>query len=409
VPVTVRLKSDLAESRSLIGEHVCREVVQHCTGLYGTQLVSIVLTGSMARQESTLVLESGEYQVLGDAEFLLVFYKSFPLPGRSGLAELRSNITSSLLCKGIRCSISLAAVHPNYFRELPAHIFSYELRNCARVVWGAPGSLQLIPLFTPAELALEDAWQLLCNRMVEQLAVVPALPSKADRLPAPVFYRTVKLYLDSATSFLVFAGAYAPTYAGRAKALSALARDASRQDDPLDVQQFAKRVEQCTAWKLTPAREGPAPTREFWEDGIRYAYLLWVWELKRLTGTTAQLSSRDLLEKWRHQQPLYCRLRGWAYVLRRRRWREAFRLLPRCLRGALHSAPRHSVYAAASELFFRLPSLLVSGASQPPEVDWADVRRNLPVVCEFSKGSDWRQLASDIVWNYQEFLVETRA
>jgi len=401
--------------KSIIGTETVRQCLDHCWVQHSTrssaQLDAIVFTGSMARDEATCVLKDEWYKVLGDAEFLLVFKGNVALPSLEEINCQQRRIEDALRQHNIECRVSLAAVRANYFEELPKHIFSYELRNCGRVIWGNAMVLDLIPQFAPSDVSQEDAWRLLCNRIVEQLEVASELPVSSEFFSAAAYYRTIKLYLDIATSFLVFAGAYDPTYAGRSKRLNALARESSGTDQPFDLTAFARVVETCTAWKLDPQCVRLPANREFWETAVYHAQLLWLWELRRLTGTVLQASRRDLLEKWRQMQRLPVRLRGWAYIARRQGWSQAIRLSPRWVPRAFRASPRYLVYVVASELFFRLPCVLSPEKSRRRvDVDWAKVRHALPVLPGASVASpDWRQLASDVVWNYQQFLVGTRA
>src|SRR5204862_702462 len=83
--------------------------------------------------------------------------------------------------------------------------------NCGQAIWGDAGALALIPDFSPSEIPLEDGWRLLCERIVEQLSVADQLLEWRPTLSAEAHYQTVKLYLDMATSFLLFSGVYAAT------------------------------------------------------------------------------------------------------------------------------------------------------------------------------------------------------
>jgi hypothetical protein len=453
---------------------ICEVTAERCAEVFGARLRSVVLTGSLARDEATWI-EDGEYcKVLGDAEFLLVLESTAGLSSASTIELMREEIENSLERRGIACRVGLSAVHPRYFKRLRPSIFAYELTKCGQVVWGDWDILALVPAFSAEDIPREDAWRLLANRMIELLEVAGAangtgartlLPGTVPCNPIPVscspfFYCTLKLYLDMATSLLVFAGAYEPTYRGRARALRLLhkASEAGSHDKvgrfPFDLQGLSERVSACTALKLgqdSSAGRGLAPELKegggtLWLDAVEYANRLWRWELaslvsERLVGPPLRvcpersegaayqadarrydflkLSDRELMRQWMGLQPVGQRLRGWAYVLRRCGWHRSWRGWPRWARLGGKASPRYWVYAAACELFFRLGDLLAPvGELRGADVDIEELASWLPIqaIGDREKGTGksehgpaWQRLASEIAWDYHEFLEGTRA
>ncbi len=401
---------------------ICYEVTRLATNKFVNQLHAIVLTGSLARDEATFVQELQGWKLLGDSEFLLVFREGFSLPSGRMLNFLCREIEKEAAANGLECQVTLGAVYPSFLRELQPHIFSYEFRTCGKVVWGEPTILSLVPFFSPSEIPLEDAWRLLCNRMIELLEVAPQLPERPNALPRTVFYRTVKLYLDMATSLLVFAGAYEPTYLKRAERLRKLTQDPTiRYEFPFDLHSFSQRVSSCTEAKLLgtsvdnyqSSTGTSAVGLAFWEEAITYGQLLWRWEVARLTNTRDQVSDRQLLWKWMRLQPVHGRLRGWLYVLRKQGWHRSWRQWPRWMRRAWRASPRYWVYAVTRELFFSLPRLMKSDSQKPHvDADWEELRSWLPRLRNLKRSKElpvWKELAADLVSNYREFLVDTRA
>lgn len=401
--------SQLSAVKSLI----CTETVRHCVDYYGRDLQSLVLTGSVAREEATFADGTDGSKILGDAEFLLIFKEAACLPPLCDVDRLQHEIESSLLRNGLDCAVSLSAGHPNYLRKLPRHIFTYELLAYGEVIWGDANVLSLIPSFLPSEISLEDAWCTLCNRMVEQLEVITGLHSPTGALPQPIYYRTVKLWLDMTTSLLVFAGAYEPTYRQRAERVQQLAASGSLEDCPFSLSEFSQQAMSCTQWKLGLIDKGPEATWGFWQATLEYARMLWRWELQRLTGTTGRAADKRLLECWSDGQALSRRMRGWLFVLRRQGWLRGLRFWPRWAHRAWRGTPRYWIYAAASELLFRVPAIIFADSNEPPAFgELSELERYLPLIRKPSPGehhAGWRHLAAEIAWNYHEFLEGTRA
>src|SRR5207249_7979397 len=190
-------------------------VAESCADAFGRELRAVILIGSLAREEATIVPIEGGTELLGDAEFLLLFHDRFPLPPASRVAGLESAVRARLRGEGLRAEVELSPCDSRYLRSLGPHVFAYEMRACGRIIWGDPDALSLVPSFPPEQIPREDAWRLLCNRLIEQLEPLSTLRWPCASPPVEVRYRTAKLYLDMATSFLLFAGAYAPSYRDR--------------------------------------------------------------------------------------------------------------------------------------------------------------------------------------------------
>jgi hypothetical protein len=419
---------------------ICRATVQLCTKRWEGMLRAIVLTGSLARDEATFISQGGRWKLLGDAEFLLVLRGDSPSPLASWIDAHEREIECHLLQGGLTCDVELSPVHTSYLRAMPPEVFAHELRTRGEVVWGDRYILSLIPAFRVSDIPLEDGWRILCNRVVEFLEVMalgmdkPAVPSPDGR------YRMIKLYLDLATSLLLFQGAYAPTYRKRAGRLKALAddweanrrssfrlrdftvkaQDSERYLYPFPLRDFAERVAYCTKFKLQEAGGLDAQAAQAgpngifsWTELVTYTRGLWRWELQQLMGGREQLPDLELMRTWMQLQPLRRRLRGWASAFRRCGWRRSWQHVQHWLGLGRQASPRYWVYAAACELFFRLPDIVHGNGSSPEVVaDLERIRSWLPIP---GRGSEpqgnpgWRELAADIAANYRTLLKGTRS
>ncbi len=398
--------NDASALRVTIGS----ETARLCAEQYAGRLRSVILTGSLARDEATWRTDGGKARVLGDAEFLVVLADGAPLPDAAHVQALTEHIESDLDTLGIVCPITLSPVHAVYLRRLRPAIFAYELRTSGRPVWGDATVLSLIPAFAGSDIPLEDAWRLLCNRLVEQLEAVPGTRELSANLPEPVLYRTMKLQLDMATSLLVFVGHYEPTYRQRAARLRDLARQQAPGDRyPFRLEPFARIVSACTEWKLEGG-DGPPPEGVSWEGVIERARRLWRWELARLSGVSPELPDQALLDAWLERQPALERARGWLHVLRKCGWHRSWRLWPRWARLLRRGSPRYLVYSAACRLLFELPRVEAEGSGGVPKGSaWEGLRDDLPLIRPQRQPLPWQEAAGEITWSYREFLVGTRA
>ncbi len=389
---------------------ICEAAVGKILATRSNGLRAIVLTGSVARDEGTFVTRSGNLELLGDADFLLVYEGRAKAPNSDAEITLSRNIEETLSRHEIRCKITAHAVLPKYFRALRPSIFSYELKTCGRIVWGDSRVLDSIREFSVADIPREDAWRLLCNRMIEHLAFVEDLSCVQTELSEGLYYATLKLFIDMATSYLIFAGQYAPSYRERAQRLCELKQHSNQ---PFPLNKFASRVAECTAWKISCGEEPGELRMELWQEALSYARRLWRWEMIELAGMPRALTISELSAEFARKQTAKQRLRGWLSLAKRCGWLKSAASAPRWMNMALRSTPRYLTYRAAAEVVFRLPCL-VKHDGRPPrlDVDWKEIRSSLPQHAPQSRSratENWQELVRDVLWNYSQFLEGTDA
>ena len=392
---------------------ISNETAAMAASRFGRSLRALILTGSLARGEATFSGGPHSWRVLGDAEFLLVFHEAFRLPSEQSISEFKAAIENALRDRGISIRVGASAVRAAYFRALPPEIFTFELGAFAKVIWGDERVLDLIPRFTRDQLSKQDAWHLLCNRIVEVLEVSSEIDGAISGRTDVLNYRLCKLYLDMATSFLVFCGAYDSTYRERREALEKVARTLTRHPAFSDLHEFTHVVSRCTDYKLR------SQILDEWygfgcevsclQQAIDTARGLWRWELKQL-AKCGDIADGELVRVWTDLQPLRRRARGWLSAARRcgiggcRYW-------PHWARLAVDGSPRYLIYAAASDLFFRL-TWLRSAQSDAGRLDLKGVSSLLPLPPRATHeryDAAWRGLAGSIAQNYHRLLETTRA
>ncbi len=381
---------------------VCEVVSRVCQQQEGQHLRTLLLTGSVARDEATIRAHPDGWQVLGDADFIAVFQPHAPLPAAGTVAALTAKCESDLRAAGVVVHVGMAVVHDDYFRRLPAHIFTYELRCCGRIVCGDDNPLELIPRFPASSIDKEDAWRLLANRTIECLDLHLSNPATASD---ELHYRAVKLFLDMATSLLVFLEAYEPTYSQRAQTLQQLAEHPEELATlPFGLDAFTERVRECTRWKTTSDGGDFDSGAELSREALDYAGQLWRWELAQLASAAPQASLEALFAAVAARQSAPQKLRGWLYVARRVGWLRGVWSWPRWITMGLRCTPRYYIYEAAWRL-----AASVTGPFGEPEI--RRIRALLPVAGEDGNndGDARQQLAREVVWNYRTFLTETRA
>lgn len=403
------MAAEWSDAARQVRVRVAEEMTAACATQWGQDVEAVVLTGSLARGEATIGRHGDHWEVLGDVECVVVLRRAVRLPSASVHAALQETVENGLKARGVRSHVSMAVVHAAYLERLEPSVFAYELRECGQVLSGDGSVLTLVPEFRAGDIPREDAWRLLCNRLIEYLETLVSGERGHEGQ-----YRVIKLYLDMATSFLVFAQAYAPTYQARARRLNELAvRSSPPVDVPLPLEAFAARVDECTRLKLgnpdrhdMVARAGSERLGICWPDTLAWARGLWRWELARLVEASNDLSDDVLIARLMRRQPARQRIRGWVHVMREQGWTRSWRQWGRWLRLGIQGSPRYHVYAAANEVLAESLGMPggSNGAGRRDPVRSLD---RLPMT--WSGGGGWREVAGDVVRNYHRFLETTRA
>ena len=411
--VELSITPDAGEAKS----RITGTMRQLCLQRLGARLKAVILTGSLARDEATWRQTDDGVRFLSDAEFIVIVTDDAEIPSRELGHLLCREVEAELRNRGILCKLSSGVVHESFLLNLGETIFGYELLTCGEVVYGDPDIIRNKSRRIP-KIGQEDAWRLLANRTVELLEIVPELMADSVSLSEAAQYRLIKLYCDMATSVLAFKQEFVAGYRARAAELCELHERGALSGLPLDVGWFAGMVRRCTDYKLSHSQVGDPPlaTRDSVLQAVAVLRSLWTWELAEMHGITLPSPEDALYLHMRKQRPKE-RLRGWAFVVRRRGLLDGVRHGGRWLRLALSASPRYCVYAAAlntvSSFEFQVSSTANSVQRTPPETrnPRLETALNWLPMANFNAGAvpNERTVAEAILWNYFEFLVETRA
>jgi hypothetical protein len=387
------------------------------------RLKALILTGSLARNEATWQRTDQGIHFLSDAEFIVIVKDNAEIPSPELVTLVCSGAEEELRNKGIFCKLSFGAVHEAFLSRLGETIFGYELLTCGEVLYGDPDLLRNRSRCV-THVSEEDAWRMLANRTVELLEIVTEPVEDRVALSEAAQYRLTKLYCDMATSILVFKQEFVAGYQARADKLCDLHERGVVSDLPFDMDWFVRLVARCTEYKITHVWDGPSPFTSpvSLTQAVAILRSLWAWELSRMHGV-AMSSPEAMQQLHMRKQRWRERLRGWAFVVRRQGARESLRHGLPWLALLRYASPRYCVYTAGlgavsglqfadSEDARQQPTLassqpgdLATGGCQP-----AQVLRWLPVPNPLSRtATGERDLAEAVLWNYREFLVQTRA
>jgi hypothetical protein len=397
------------------------QIVCACVSKLHASLVphplAIVLTGSFARGEGSVLRDGVGLKVLGDMEFMVFFDVTSDLDDlQAVLTERTVQLEEYMLTAGIECKLEFSAVNLQYLSKLKPHIFGYELLSHGRVIYGNK-VLNSACHFESDAIPKWDAWRMLNNRLIEQLELVGTIEHGSHRQLQNIFYQVVKCYLDTATTLLIFAGRYRDTYAKRASELRIWASEPHGLSDLFWLQVVAARVDACTAFKLNPdpfrgllgvwlydSDESHLRTtvRAALVDLVLLLGNVWRWETLQLSGYTAIGADHiQLCKAVMSLQPWKEKLRGWAKLALIPAIRHQPGFIQRMLRLCPLGSPRYLIYCVASSLFFSLPQLMAE-----QKLDLFSLERFLPV--SFDRYSDeldpWWRLRNNVLDGWHLFL-----
>jgi hypothetical protein len=396
-------------------QETCHELANSLTA----QPEAIVLTGSFARSEGSVLLLGDQVKVLGDIEFMVFFRSGADLPQQQlALNQHAQTLRSQLAEKKVECELEFSAVTPEYLRTLRPQIFGYELLSHGKTVWGKEEVLAKAPRFPATKIPRFDAWRMLNNRLLEQLQWADVI-GQGDRAQLlQVFYQLLKCQIDIGTTLLLFAGMYENTYAARASALRHWATKLIGEDGLWFIPLIANRVADCTAFKLSPdltnrplgvhldtedieiLRED---VRRVLTDFVPLARSVWCWEAAQLAGLPMDKPREisELAAAVFQTQGWNEKLRGWAKLAAIPEVRQQRGFYRRAGSFLHRASPRYLIYSVASELYFSLPA--VFSGSDP---DVAQLEGQLPVVFteHLSEPRAWWRLRANVITGWRLFL-----
>jgi hypothetical protein len=323
------------------------------------QLVGVVLTGSFARGEGSVLAVDGRLKVLGDIEFFVV------LAGAGDYRQLRAEMatwgpTAAAMLGGdrVHADIEFGPVHVGYLqRRARPSIFVYDLRHHGKVLWGPPDLLETMPAFTTDAIPREDALRLLFNRTIEQLDAYDRIATLEGEAVLDVAYQRLKIVLDLAGSALAFSGVHCASYARRPAALARLIKETpslARRLPP----SFERELAHATRTKLAPddhdfassgRQSAPAQRRALRAQIIAAVPAmtgLLCWELEQLLGAAGELDV--LLDRYLRAQPLAKRTWDWAKLIVNPLPAPLPLSAPASARLFWRSTPRALIYAAGA-------------------------------------------------------------
>ncbi len=337
-------------------------------------LEAIILTGSTARGEASVLPTDKGFRLLGDLEFLVIARAPFDWRHlRQQMRAIGHRATQDVGASGQEAVIEYGPAGRVYLqRNIRPCIFAYDLRSHGQVVWGQPDMLEAIAPFEVGDIPPEDALNLLMNRLVELLLFSqPTACSRHIDVSLDRAYDTVKLILELAGSALASTGGHVSRYRDRGRQFAHLLRsEPTLATGFSDSDIFHRQLDAAIACKLAPSRQRLVDLQQALTlpQLARWGCELWLWQIRRWLGM-APANFRDALTTYIKRESTAMRCKGWIKFFRH----------PLRPRGAL-SWPRMArlvPYASPQTLTYAMALLLLANLADAGDSDWEQQVRAL--------------------------------
>jgi len=182
-----------------------------------------VLTGAMTRGEGSCESTEQGTLVYSDYDLLVVLKdrKDFP-EAQVVFPRMARAVSDTLREKGLCSHVDFAPITRDHFLSMKPSMFSLEVAEHGKVVWGDGDVLRDMERPDPARIPVEDALILVFNRTASHLSMADSLRFENDAEFPFAFYHNGKIFLDIVSCILVLERKYRPTYRGRLDEISRL-------------------------------------------------------------------------------------------------------------------------------------------------------------------------------------------
>jgi hypothetical protein len=319
-PGSFPLSADPAFQDEVRGElDLLLERVRNCAA--APSVAGVLLTGSFARGEGTVIAHPRtKSRWLSDVECLVVvragIVPQLEIDRSLRRVESETNSDHGSAERGIK--VELRSILTEGMLRLRPAIFTRELCEQGKLIWGDPAAIPVPRMRAKGEeISRHDAFRLLNNRIIEQIAVRSEYADRGSDSTATA-YSLAKFWIDLGTSLSVFLGCYRPGYRSRQEPVE----DALRAHPEIlgtDMcGRLIARFRNAMAQKLGRAGfPSGNPTAEF-REAVEIARATWNWESGQLMGTsTAAGDWRGIFARLSSLETSTQRLRDWARILRR--------------------------------------------------------------------------------------------
>jgi hypothetical protein len=292
--------------------------VRNCAA--APSVAGVLLTGSFARGEGTVITDPRtKSRWLSDVECLVVVrggvVSKQEIQRSMRQVERDTNSDHANAKRGIK--VELRAILTEGMTRLPPAIFTRELFEHAKLLSGDPAAIPVPPASSDGEsISRHDAFRLLNNRIIEQIAVRSEYADHTSDSTATA-YSLAKFWIDLGTSLSVFLGCYRPGYRSRQKPVEEALRANQEILGAEMCGRLISRFRNAMAQKLGQTGFPSVDLASEFSEAVEVARATWNWESGQLLGTnTAAGDWRGIFARLSKLETAAQRMRDWARALR---------------------------------------------------------------------------------------------
>lgn len=271
----------------------CRDRIVENAG--PENIVGLILSGSFASCEGSMVMLDGHPVFLSDMDLVLVVSSA---ASHAEIYHRRSIIGKECeeLLPDVRFDgrIDIGVITPGELAGMPQSPGVFDIREKGVLLYGEKGLFGRFPSFNHSEIGADEALRLIENRMAAFLGYWPATDKPEGKDLSRFLYGVSRVYTDILTASLCAADSYQPGYAARAGFL-ADSTDASELRGELG-RSLTDDVVRWTRFKIDPVVE------RFWTGEDRAPYI-WLEAAGVLLAVRERVSRNDHgRDPWRVQR-----------------------------------------------------------------------------------------------------------
>jgi len=400
-----------------LGE-ICQEIL---FALGENSVKSIILTGSLARKEGSVIFHGERVEIFSDYD-LIVHSKRVTQKIRRKLGNLAKRLTDKFSKEGLVSHVEIVPISTHTLSNMTSCMFALELKKHGRSLYGEDHR-KTMPDLKATDIQQKDSLKMLHNRIAGVLACFdPAIFLRMEKrdlsLAKLLIYHIAKNYVDMGSSLLSFKKMYVCSYRER---VGVLKENFKQFDFSANHLHLPETVEKWTEFKLNPDIEGllkengyDTPTyenivalgREMWFDHIGYLQALWQYEINNMYNTE-EIEIPALLDVFfEDNNTLREKILGcYRYIARKPTDVPLLTLLSGCLKSIKGSALAPAVYSLSNYIFFYSHAMLNDNLS-PLKTGFVKYMARLPIHLSLNQDNSqvWESARRDTVLLWQRFV-----
>lgn len=185
---------DLSSFHSDLVKNYLRIIIKHIITKIGKeQILSIIVTGSVARNQESYSKKNGQKFLESDIDVIIIVKQFSVLKSLHKGKIISEFLTRELNKKGHRSHVSSAITTERSFLQMKPSIFYHDLKRNGKIIYGKK-IIEKLPTYAIKQIPNVDVNKLLLNRMVETLETLISQINSEKNSGKITFYFLLKSF-----------------------------------------------------------------------------------------------------------------------------------------------------------------------------------------------------------------------